>query len=64
MSQRIETHGEAIKELSQLISALLAAARSLPPGPERQAALKQIGMFQVKLDRLAARSALSLAKSG
>jgi len=49
MSQRIET----IKELSELLEALLTTVRRLPPGPERHAALKQVGLFQVRLDTLA-----------
>ena len=54
MGQRIETKSAAIKELSELIAALLESIRRLPPGPERHAALKQIGIFQVRLDALAA----------
>jgi hypothetical protein len=50
MSERIER----IKELSELIAALMAAVRRMPPGPERHAALKQVGIFQVRLDTLAA----------
>jgi hypothetical protein len=50
MNQKIET----IKELSQLMAALLATIRRLPPGPERHAALKQVGLFQVRLDTLTA----------
>jgi hypothetical protein len=50
MNQRIET----INELSELIAALLNTVRRLPPGPERQAALKQVGLFQVRLNTLAA----------
>jgi hypothetical protein len=50
MNQRIET----INELSELIAALLTTVRRLPPGPERHAALKQVGLFQVRLDTLAA----------
>jgi hypothetical protein len=50
MSQRIET----IKELSELIAGVLATVRRMPPGPERYAALKQIGIFQVRLDTLSA----------
>jgi hypothetical protein len=46
MNQRIET----INELSELIAALLTTVRRLPPGPERHAALKQVGLFQVRLD--------------
>jgi hypothetical protein len=50
MNQRIET----INELSELIAALLTTVRRLPPGPERHAALKQVGLFQVRLNTLAA----------
>jgi len=50
MNQRIET----INELSELIVALLTTVRRLPPGRERHAALKQIGLFQVRLNTLAA----------
>jgi hypothetical protein len=45
----------ALEELSELITALLISVRSLPPGPERYAALKQIGLFQVRLDKIATR---------
>ena len=54
-SQGIETQSAAIAELSELIATLLATARNLPPGAERQAALKQIGSFQAQLDTLAVR---------
>ena len=50
MKQRIET----INELSELIAALLTTVRRLPPGPERHEALKQVGLFQVRLNTLAA----------
>jgi hypothetical protein len=50
MNQRIET----INELLELLAALLTTVRRLPPGPERHAALKQVGLFQVRLDTLAA----------
>jgi hypothetical protein len=50
MNQTIET----INELSELIAALLTTVRRLPPGPERHAALKQVGLFQVRLNTLAA----------
>lgn len=49
MTQRIET----INELRELIEALLTTVRRLLPGPERHAALKQVGLFQVRLDTLA-----------
>jgi hypothetical protein len=39
-----------INELSELVAALLVSVRRLPPGPERYAALKQVGLFQVRLD--------------
>jgi hypothetical protein len=54
MSQKTKTNRAAIKELSEQIAVLLAAVRGLPPGPERYAALKQVGSFQVQLDALAA----------
>ena len=38
-----------INELSKLLAALLVSVRRLPPGPERYAALKQVGLFQVRL---------------
>jgi hypothetical protein len=49
MSKRPETNDEAIRELSELSASLLASVRRLPPGPERHAALKQLGLFQVRL---------------
>jgi len=54
MSQTTETNSAAINELSELIAALLTTVRRLPAGPERYAALRQIGLFQVRLDTLAA----------
>ena len=52
MNQRIEM----IKELSELLGTLWSTVRRLPPGPERHAALKQVGLFQVRLDTLEAQS--------
>lgn len=54
MSQSTETNSAAINELSELIAALLNTVCRLPPGPERHAAFKQVGLFQVQLDTLAA----------
>jgi hypothetical protein len=53
MRRRPETD-VVINELSDLIASLLASARRLPPGPERHAALKQIGLFQIRLDSIEA----------
>jgi len=41
MSQKIEAGYAAIAELSELLANLLATVRNLPPGPERQAALRR-----------------------
>jgi hypothetical protein len=56
MRRRPEANAAAIEELSELITFLLASARRLPPGPERHAAMKQIGSFQVRLDTIEAQS--------
>lgn len=41
-----------MKELLQSVAALKKSVRQLPPGPERHAALKEVGMFQVRTDAL------------
>jgi hypothetical protein len=56
MRKRPDTNSPAINELSELVASLLASVRKLPPGPERHAALIQIGLFQVRLDSIEAQS--------
>ena len=50
MGQRIETKSAAIKELSELIAALLESIRRLPPGQERHAALKELHEAGLQLE--------------
>jgi hypothetical protein len=53
-NQSTKANRNAISELSELIATLLTSVRAMPAGPERHDALKQIGLFQVQLDALAA----------
>jgi len=41
-----------IAELLELLATLKASVRQLSPGPQRQAALKELGAFQMKIDAL------------
>jgi hypothetical protein len=54
MDQTTKPNCKVVEELSEFITALLISVRRLPPGPERYDALKQIGLFQVRLDKIAA----------
>ena len=42
-----------MQELEKIIANLLEAARELPPGDERQSALKEVGRLRVRLDSIA-----------
>lgn len=44
-----------LRDLEQMITRLLEAARKLPPGEERCTTLKEIGRFRVRLDAAAPR---------
>jgi|GraSoiStandDraft_55_1057291.scaffolds.fasta_scaffold426404_1 hypothetical protein len=50
-----------MQDLEDMLAKLLESARQLPSGPERHAALKQIGVFRVRLDSIATKRALQLA---
>jgi hypothetical protein len=38
-----------LQDLEQLAAELLEAARKLPPGPDRQDALKRVGSFVIQI---------------
>jgi hypothetical protein len=44
-----------MQDLEDMAAKLLETARKLPPGPERQALLKQIGTLRTRLDAIAAK---------
>ena len=44
-----------MQDLEKAMAALLAVARKLPPGEERQNILKEIGRLRVRLDDLSVR---------
>jgi hypothetical protein len=44
-----------MQDLEDMVAKLLESARKLPPGPERHALLKQIGVFRARLDAVAAK---------
>jgi hypothetical protein len=39
-------------EMEQLVAQLMAAVRSMPPGQQRQDALKEIGRLRFRMDKL------------
>ena len=45
-----------MQDLEEMIERLLETARKLPPGPERQDALKEVGRFRVRLDAISKKS--------
>jgi hypothetical protein len=47
-----QMNAERLLELEEIAAKLLALARELPPGEERDKAFQQIGSFQIRIDML------------
>jgi len=45
-------NAERLRELEEIAAKLLALARELPPGDERDKAFQQIGSFQTRIETL------------
>ena len=45
-------NAERLRELEEIAAKLLALARELPPGEERDKAFQKIGGFQTRIDTL------------
>ena len=43
---------EKLQELEEIAATLLATARKLPPGPDRQKAFQSIGRFRLRIAAL------------
>ena len=55
MTSKKGVEKETLRDLEELATKLLEAARKLPPGSDRNDILKEIGQFQVRITKLKAK---------